>query len=223
MKCFKGFDKNLSCRGYQYEVGKEYETESAELCKNGFHACEIPHDVFRYYPPGESRYCKVDLDATNETNEDDSKRVGRKILIQKEISAADIAKMSAPAFFENFGFDEKIKRAKESGAANAGDCGAANAGDCGAANAGDRGAANAGDRGAAIVRREGKASVGKGGAAIGLGNGAQAKGETGALLVLTLYDDDGNIICAKAAVVDGEMIKADTYYTIENGELKEAQ
>ena len=180
MKCFKGFDKNLSCRGYQYEVGKEYETESAELCKNGFHACEIPHDVFRYYPPGESRYCKVDLDATNETNEDDSKRVGRKILIQKEISAADIAKMSAPAFFENFGFVEKIKRAKESGAANAGDRGAANAGNRGAANAGDFGAANAGDFGAANAGDRGAANAGDRGAANAGNRGAANAGDVGA-------------------------------------------
>ena len=54
VECIKGFDKNLCCRGYQYKVGEEHETDFAELCKNGFHACEIPHDVFRYYPPGKA-------------------------------------------------------------------------------------------------------------------------------------------------------------------------
>ena len=108
------------------------------------------------------------------------------------------------------------------GAANAGDCGAANAGDCGAANAGDCGAANAGDCGAANAGNCGAASVGKNGVAI-VSTGGKAKGGKGSVLVLVNRDDYGNITEFKAVQVDGEQVKADTWYRLENGELKEAK
>ena len=244
MKAYKGFDKDLKCRGYQYEIGGEYTEDSAELCKRGFHACELPHDIFNYYAPAESRFCEVDLDATDEQNSEDSKRVGTRIKIGSEISAADIAKISVKAFFDRMQFAEKIassntNNAGDCGAANAGNYGAANAGNCGAANAGYRGAANAGDRGAAnagnygaanagnrgaaVVRDGGKAKVGKGGVAVGLGKEAMASGAIGAVLVLTERDSRYNIINAAAVIVDGEKIKANTYYAMKNGEIVEVQ
>ena len=85
MKAYKGFDKYLKCRGFQYEVGKEYEEGSAELCKKGFHACENPLDAFRYYGPTDSRYCEVDVDDNGERNSDDSKVCGKHIKIGAEI------------------------------------------------------------------------------------------------------------------------------------------
>lgn len=61
VKGYKGFDKNLKCRDFQYEIGKEYETERAELCKEGFHFCENPHDVLSYYSAGEgNRFAVVE-------------------------------------------------------------------------------------------------------------------------------------------------------------------
>lgn len=69
IKAYKGFNKNLQCQPdgdkppFQYEVGKAYEESEAELCSCGFHACEFPLDVFGYYPPADSRYCEVELDA----------------------------------------------------------------------------------------------------------------------------------------------------------------
>lgn len=84
MKAYKGFDKNLSCRGFQYEIGKEYIEKDAELCKKGFHACENPMDALRYYEPANSRYCEVELEANDQTS-DDSKRVGKRIKISTEI------------------------------------------------------------------------------------------------------------------------------------------
>ena len=210
MKAYKGFDKDLKCRGYQYQIGGEYTKYSAELCKKGFHACELPHDVFNYYAPAESRFCEVDLDATDERNSEDSKRVGTRIKIGAEISVFDIAKISVKEFFDLIEFTKKI----ESSDTN-------NAGDYGAANAGYRGAANAGYRGAAIVRDGGKAKVGKSGVAVGLGEKAMASGAVGAVLVLTERDSRYNIINAAAVIVDGEKIKADTYYTMKNGEIVE--
>ena len=228
MKAYKGFDKDLKCRGYQYQIGGKYTEDSAELCKKGFHACELPHDVFNYYAPAESRFCEVDLDATDERNSEDSKRVGTRIKIGAEISVFDIAKISVKEFFDLIEFTKKIEssdtnNAGDYGAANAGNRGAANAGYRGAANAGNYGAANAGGRGAAIVRDGGKAKVGKSGVAVGLGEKAMASGAVGAVLVLTERDSRYNIINAAAVIVDGEKIKADTYYTMKNGEIVEAE
>ena len=85
MKAYKGFDKDLKCRGFQYEVGKEYEEGSANLCKKGFHACENPLDAFRYYGPTDSRYCEVDVDDNGERSDADSKVCGKHIKIGAEI------------------------------------------------------------------------------------------------------------------------------------------
>ncbi len=85
MKAYKGFDKDLKCRGIQYEVGKEYEEANAALCKKGFHACENPLDTFRYYRPTDSRYCEVDVDDNGERNSTDSKVCGKHIKISAEI------------------------------------------------------------------------------------------------------------------------------------------
>lgn len=80
IKAYKGFDKDLKCRDFQYEIGKTYKEPTAELCKKGFHACEYPLDVFEYYSPNNmSRYCEVDLDdVSDEKSSDDSKRCGKK-------------------------------------------------------------------------------------------------------------------------------------------------
>jgi hypothetical protein len=84
MKLYKGFDKDLKCRGFQFEVGKEYETKNSKLCESGFHACEDPFDVLNYYDVT-NRFCEVDIDATEECCSDDSKRVGKKIKVVAEI------------------------------------------------------------------------------------------------------------------------------------------
>ena len=85
MKAYKGFDKKLRCRGFWYEMGKEYTEDSAILCQKGFHACENPLDTFRYYSPTDSRYCEVDVDDNGERNSDDTKICGKRIKIGAEI------------------------------------------------------------------------------------------------------------------------------------------
>ena len=105
IKAYKGFNKNLQCQPdddkppFQYEVGKEYEESEAELCSCGFHACEFPLDVFGYYPPADSRYCEVELDATEE-KEGDSKRTGKKIKIGAEIGLDGIIKAGVKFILE---------------------------------------------------------------------------------------------------------------------------
>ena len=229
MKCYKGFDKDLKCRDFQYEIGKEYEEERAEICDTGFHACENPLDVFGYYAPADSRYCEVDLDA-NDQKSDDSKRVGKKISIKAEIGIAGIIKAGLEYIKDQVNWDDDKK-------SNTGDCSAAtntgyrsaatntgyrsaatNTGDRSAAtNTGDRSAAtNTGYRSAATV--EGKESV-----AMAIGRNSKAKGSIGCFIVLAEWkefeDETYHIVDVKSAKVDGAKIKPDTFYKLVNGEF----
>lgn len=93
MKMYKGFDKDMKCRDFQYEIGKTYEEPTAELCEKGFHACEYPLDVFKYYAPGKmSRYCEVNLDDVSDQMSNDSKRCGKKISVKAEIGIAGLVR-----------------------------------------------------------------------------------------------------------------------------------
>ena len=153
MKCYKGFDKDLKCRGFQYAIGKAYEEDTADICCKGFHACENPMDVFGYYNPADSRYCEVDLDA-NEQTEEDSKRVGKKIKIETEIGLSGLIQAGVKFILEKVNSEEtkETNTGARSAATNTGDCSAAtNTGDCSAAtNTGARSAAtNTGARSAA--------------------------------------------------------------------------
>lgn len=196
MKCYKGFDENLKCRGFQYEIGKEYEEKRAEICDAGFHACENPMDVFGYYAPADSRYCEVELDA-NEQKTNDSKRVGKKISIKAEIGIAGIIKAGVEYIKDQVNWDND----KES-----------NTGDCSAAT-------NTGDCSAAIVK--GKESV-----AMAIGYDSKAKGSLGCFIVLAEWkksDGEYHITDVKSAKVDGEKIKPDIFYKLINGEFVESK
>ena len=222
MKCYKGFDKDLKCRNFQYEIGKEYEEERAEICDTGFHACENPLDVFGYYAPAGSRYCEVELDA-NDQKSDDSKRVGKKISIKAEIGIAGIIKAGVEYIKDqvNWDDDKKSNTGNRSAATNTGNRSAAtNTGDQSAAtNTGNRSAAtNTGDWSAATV--EGKESV-----AMAIGYNSKAKGSLGCFIVLAECKEMGgeyHIVDVKSAKVDGEKIKPDTFYKLINGEFVEA-
>jgi hypothetical protein len=220
MKCYKGFDKDLKCRDFQYEIGKKYEEERAEICDTGFHACENPLDVFGYYAPADSRYCEVELDA-NDQKSDDSKRVGKKISIKAEIGIAGIVKAGLEYIKDqvNWDDDKKSNTGDWSAATNTGNRSAAtNTGNRSAAtNTGDQSAAtNTGNRSAATV--EGKESV-----AMAIGCNSKAKGSIGCFIVLAEWKEfeDGtyHIADVKSAKVDGVKIKPDTFYKLVNGEF----
>ena len=100
MKTYKGFDKNLKCRGFQYEIGKEYETDTAKACESGFHACENPLDVFDYYPPADSRYCEVEQSGELDKGSDDSKIASTKIKIGAEIGLSGLIKAGVKFILE---------------------------------------------------------------------------------------------------------------------------
>lgn len=202
---YKGMDANMQCRGYQYEVGKEYETDEAVACEAGFHACEYPLDVLKYYVPAESRYFGVKQSGKISKSGEDTKVASTKIKIVDEIGIAGLVKAAVEY--------TKARAKEEPGGHATGYQGAASA-------TGNQGAASAtGDHGAA-------SATGRAGVALAAGAECKAKGALGcAICVVERGEWDGEtypIINIKAAIVDGTTIRADTYYTLHNGELVEA-
>ena len=219
MKAYKGFDKDLKCRGFQYEVGKEYEEANAALCKKGFHACENPLDTFRYYRPTDSRYCEVDVDDNGERNSTDSKVCGKHIKISAEIGLKGVINAGV-----RFVFDKCESATEENASGESGN--AAASGNLGnAAASGESGnAAASGWRGTAVVTGfAGRATaLGEQCLAVAWGEDSLARGTVGNWIVVSERDDDGNIIDVKIAKVDGDTVKADTWYKLVNGEIMEA-
>ena len=217
IKAYKAFDKDLSCRGFKYEVGKEYEeTGDIKACEKGFHACPYPLDVFGYYAPAGSRFCEVEQSGKIDDSESD-KVCSSKIRIGAELDIRGLVKAAVSFVKERCTNECNAEPGKP---ATAGDSGAATAGNYGAATAGNYGAATAGDCGAATAR--GKASTGSNGLSVARGNNVQVKGGIGAILVIAEEGKDTcDIVDWKAVVVDGKIVKADTWYRLENGELVE--
>ena len=201
IKAYKGFDSNLSCRGFKYEVGGTYEEAEAKACERGFHACERPLDVFAYYPPATSRYCEVLQSGQLSRDSDDSKVASSVIKIGAEIGIPGLVKAQIE-YVKSRTTNEHTDPER--------------------ATAGYRGAATAGDSGAATSR--GSSAVGVNGLAVARGEGVKVKGGLGAVLVLCEeqpYNFD--IKEWKAVVVDGVKVKADTWYTLTDGELTEVE
>lgn len=202
MKAYKGFDKDLKCRGFQYEVGKEYEEANAALCKKGFHACENPLDTLRYYRPGDSRYCEVEIEDNGQRSSYDSKVCGKHIKIGAEIGLKGVINAGV-----RFVFDKCESATEENASGLSGN----------AAASGERGTA-------AVTGWHGKASaIGKQCVAVAWGQDSLARGSVGNWLVVSERDDDGNIIDAKIVRVDGESVKENTWYTLQNGEISEVE
>ena len=236
MKAYKGFNKDMTCRGFQYEIGKAYETDAADLCRIGFHACENPLDCFGHYAPGNSRYCEVEIEDNGQRSSEDSKVVGKKIKIGAELSTEQICKLHFeyvrsrcdPAKTNAAG-DRESASAGDGGSASAGRYGSASAGKFGIASAGERGSASAGKYGSAsagdggVSASRGSSSAGENGVAAARGKHAKVRGGIGSVLVVCVEKKVSYEIAEwKAAVVDGERIRPDTWYTVENGEFKEA-
>ena len=226
---YKGFDKDFKCRDMQYEVGKTYIEKEAKLCKKGLHFCENPLDVFTYYSPNDGKFAEIEADDVSPETGDDSKRVAKKLTVKTEINLFKLVKLGVEYIKTQIDWDNN----KES---NTGDYSAAtNTGNRSAAtNTGDRSAAtntgyysaatntgyysaatNTGYRSAATV--DGKESV-----AISLGASGYAKGAIGCWIVLAEWDTkSGHRVDVKSFYVDGEKVKANTFYILRNGELVE--
>lgn len=194
MKVYKGTDKNIRCRGYQFTPGVEAVEDDAKLCKKGFHACEAPLDVLGYYPPGEgSRYFEAELeDVSEDRDSDDSKICGKRITLGAELGIPALVR----AHIEYVKAHTTTEHT-------------------------DPKQATAGSYGAATSR--GSVTVGKEGCCLVRGNGVKARGGIGAIIVICVEDDYSFAIKEwKAGVVDGVTLKADTWYTLKDGEFVEA-
>ena len=186
MKAYKGFDKDLKCRGFQYEIGKAYDEDGAKLCDKGFHACEHPLDCFRYYPPADSRYCEVELDGNGERYSDDTKVCGKHIKIGGEIGIKGLIH-AAFEYTKSHCTNEKM------GA----DQSALTGGNQSALTGGYRSALTGGDW-----------SVVYG------GEGAKVRGGLHSVLAIQ-YWKDFEFQCIKFKEVDGKKIKPDTWYKLD--------
>lgn len=196
---YKGFDKDLKCRGFQYEIGKDYEQEGeVKCCERGFHFCENPFDVFRYYSPSDSRYCEVEGDGNADKANDDSKVATSHIHISAEIGLNGLIKAGVKFILDKVNF-------KDAKSTNTGDYSAAT---------------NTGDHSAATV--EGNGSV-----AIVTGKDSRARGVIGSWIVLTERGDFDGVTCpikeVKAFKVDGVNIKENTFYRLVDGEAIEVE
>ena len=313
MKGYKGFEKGLICKNKQYKENTVFEEENAEICKSGMHFCKNPFEVWRYYPPcnskgefnefaevealeeaesdGEEKFCttklkigaKISFDEfvkhgvdyiindtkdRKESNTDDYSATTNTDDYSAAINTGDCSAATntghCSAAINTGDCSAATNAGSYSVATNTGDCSAAtntghysaatntghysaaiNTGDCSAAtntgyysaatNTGDYSAAtntgyrsaatntgdyssatNTGDCSAATV--EGKNSV-----AVVTGLNGRAKGTKGCWIVCTERDDDYNILCIKAAEVDGEKIKENTFYMLKNGEFVESE
>ena len=234
IKSYKGMDKDMKCRGFQYEPGGTYEADHAVRCGGpGFHACEIPLDVFCYYPPAESRFFEVEQDGELSRDNKDSKVASSILKVGAEIGIPGLIKAHVEWVKEqiqeektesNTGYrSAATNTGNRSAATNTGDYSAAtNTGDYSAAtNTGNRSAAtNTGYRSAAEV--SGKDSV----AAVFDYEG-RARGALGCAIVVAERGDwNGEtypLIGIKAAIVDGETIKPDVWYSLKGGEFVEVE
>ena len=224
IKSYKGFNKDMTCRGFQYEEGKEYEEETADACHSGFHACEYPLDCFGYYSPNESVYHEVEQSGEFDRDTDDSKVALTKIKVGVRLDVAGLVK--AAIDFTMSRVKKEAGSDEYKGASSAtGDYGASSAtGNCGASSAtGYKGASSAEDKDAV---------------AVAWGYKGKAMGVLGSHIVLAEwkyigkeYDDRYDrseqkaweFVGAKMFRVDGEKVKPDTWYRLENGELVEVE
>ena len=234
MKVYKGTDKNMRCKGLQYEIGKAVTVDGdVKLCERGLHACEMPLDVLNYYPPATSRYFEAELDGVTAEKLDDTKRVGNRLELKAELSIASLVKAQIEYVKERATPKGTEHATGNRGAASAtGDHGAASAtGYQGAASAtGDHGAASAtGNQGAASATGYHGAASATGKACVALSTGINGKvlGEVGnAIVCVERGNWNGETYPIKAilsAIVDGETIKAGVWYTVKDGKWVELQ
>ena len=218
---YKGFDKNLKCRDYQYEIGKTFEHKGkVEACESGFHACEYPLDVFSYYPPSSSRFAIVKMHGETSKDSDDTKIASAKITIETEIKLPEMINRAVDWVKNkvNWDDDKASNTGYQSAATNTGNQSAAtNTGNRSAAtNTGNRSAAtNTGDWSVAEVS-------GRGSIAITTGRDSKSKADNDGAIVCVYRDCNGNLMHIKASKVGENGIKANTWYTLDaDGEFVE--
>ena len=240
IKSYKGFDKNLKCRDFQYEIGKEYEMDGEiKVCNRGFHACESPFDVFDHYTMIDSRFCEVEQDGNISKEDRGTKICSSKIKIKAELKLADMIYLGVE-WLKEITSPEKIKTSiKDNSSGYGAKIGSSGYGakigssvnyaqigssgyDAQIGSSGDGAQIGSSGDGAQID------STGEGCVIMCAGINSVAKASKGSWITLSewSYSDKKQRyipVCVKTEFVDGEKIKADTYYKLAGGVFKEIQ
>ncbi|EHN3284032.1 hypothetical protein KIR77_001822 [Salmonella enterica] len=239
---FKGFNKDLKCRDFQFEIGKTFHHEGkVEACGSGFHACECPFDVFSYYPPAESRYAEtISFGVIDREEIGDTKIASASITIKAELTLPQFIQRGIEWIWSKIdkSLEQQIMTGNRSAATNTGDWSAAtNTGDWSAAtNTGNRSAAtNTGNRSAATNTGNRSAATNTGNrsaaevsgsqsVAASLGIEGKARASEGGAIVLCYRDEDGELIHIRASKVGENGIMPDIWYQLnEDGEFVECE
>ena len=231
IKSYKGFDKNLKCRDFQYEIGKEYEMDGEiRVCKRGFHACESPFEVFDHYSMIGSRFCEVEQDGNISKEDRGTKICSSKIKIKAELKLADMINLGVE-WLKEITSPEKIKTSiKDNSSGNYAQIGSS--GDDAKIGSSGNGAKIGSSGDYAKIGSSGYGakidSTGEGCVIMCAGINSVAKASKGSWITLSewSYSDKKQRyipVCVKTEFVDGEKIKADTYYKLAGGVFKEIQ
>ncbi|HFW4226062.1 TPA: hypothetical protein ACIBOH_004858 [Salmonella enterica subsp. enterica serovar Kentucky] len=239
---FKGFNKDLKCRGFQFAIGETFHHDGkVEACGSGFHACECPFDVFSYYPPAESRYAEtISFGITDSEEGGDTKIASSSITIKDELTLPQFIQRGIEWIWSKI--DKSLEQqimcgswsaatntGNRSAATNTGDWSAAtNTGDWSAAtNTGNRSAAtNTGNRSAATNTGDWSAAEvsGSQSVAASLGIEGKARASEGGAIVLCYRDEDGELIHIRASKVGENGIMPNTWYQLDkDGEFVECE
>ena len=232
MKAYKGFNKDMKCRGFQFEEGKAYHEDTAVLCDCGFHACLDPLDCFGHYDPYDSVYHEVEIDNVSEQRENDTKVVAKDIKIGSRLSIKDIVKASIDFTFSSVRKENNTDcvSGDSSSQAASGDYSsqAASGHFSSQAASGDssrQAASGNSSSQAASGDSSSQETTGKNCVMMSAGNAGQAKGKIGSWIVLTEWKSRGNEIIPTVVAkrIDGIEVKEDTWYTLKNGEYVEVK
>lgn len=209
---YKGFDKNMQCRGFQYEVGKEYEMDGEiECCNRGFHACESPMEVWNYYDMLSSRYAEVEQSGKIDKEENSTKVCSSRIKIKAELKLADIINIGVE-WLKDITSPSKVKTDGELN------------------DNGDRRKQIGSSGDSAKIGSSGDSaqidSTGEDSVIMCAGNSSIAKAKVGSWITLAKWkwsdEKQRDVpVCVKTEYVDGENIKADTWYQLRSGKFVE--
>ena len=209
---YKGFDKNMQCRGFQYEVGKEYEMDGEiKCCNRGFHACKSPLEVWDYYDILNSRYAEVEQSGKIDAEENTTKVCSSRIKIKAELKLADIINIGVE-WLKDITSPSKVKA------------------DSALNDNGDRKKQIGSSGYSAQIGSSGDSakidSTGEDSVIMCAGNSSIAKAKVGSWITLAewKWSDEKKRdvpVCVKTEYVDGENIKADTWYQLKDGEFIE--
>ena len=231
IKSYKGFDKNLKCRDFQYEIGKEYEMDGEiKVCNRGFHACESPFDVFDHYTMIDSRFCEVEQDGNISKEDRGTKICSSKIKIKAELKLADMINLGVE-WLKEITSPEKIKTSIKDNSSGYGAKIGSSGYDAQIGSSGNGAQIGSSGNGAKIGSSGYGAkidSTGEGCVIMCAGINSVAKASKGSWITLSewSYSDKKKRyipVCVKTEFVDGEKIKADTYYKLAGGVFKEIQ